>query len=246
MTTVRDGRSVSNPTANQTSQPQHTYTHIMASGFLCGGALGGMLTGKSSSVPSLALSSSRTRGNIHRRSLRMVANASGAAGAGSAAGGDSSDSFSGEWPMAWSLASYEDLGEYYEKQVLKEEGMGGHFLADVMSTELYTTKPEDEVASLTELFKDHTGLPVLDGEGRLIGVISKRDIQDKPPTTTVAECMSSPPIAAKPSMTVADAACLMLKHKIHRVPIVDKTAKVIGMVTRTDIFTALEAETSLA
>lgn len=43
-----------------------------------------------------------------------------------------------------------------------------------------------------------------------------------------------------------DAACLMLKHKIHRIPVVDKNAQVIGMVTRTDIFTALEAESPAA
>lgn len=33
----------------------------------------------------------------------------------------------------------------------------------------------------------------------------------------------------------------MLKHKVHRIPVVDSQAQVIGMVTRTDIFTALEA-----
>jgi len=57
--------------------------------------------------------------------------------------------------------------------------------------------------------------------------------------------MSTPPIAAKASSRVADAACLMLKHKIHRIPVVDKRATVIGIVTRTDIFTALEAEVSM-
>lgn len=147
--------------------------------------------------------------------------------------------------MAWSLASYEDLGEYYERQLLKEEGMGGHNLGDVMSTELFTTRPNDTIDTVAKLFEDHTGLPVLDDDNRLIGVVSRRDVKDKPPTTKVSECMSTPPIAAKPSSTVADAACLMLKHKIHRIPIVDKSAKVIGMVTRTDIFTALEAETSI-
>lgn len=58
--------------------------------------------------------------------------------------------------------------------------------------------------------------------------------------------MSTPPIAAKPTARVADAACLMLKHKVHRIPIVDKHAKVIGFVTRTDIFEALEAETEIS
>lgn len=37
----------------------------------------------------------------------------------------------------------------------------------------------------------------------------------------------------------------MLKHKVHRIPIVNEKAVVIGFVTRTDIFEALEAETEL-
>jgi CBS-domain-containing membrane protein len=40
----------------------------------------------------------------------------------------------------------------------------------------------------------------------------------------------------------ADAAALMLKHKVHRIPVVDNEAHVIGMVTRTDIFKALEQD----
>lgn len=33
----------------------------------------------------------------------------------------------------------------------------------------------------------------------------------------------------------------MLKHEVHRIPIVDADARVVGMVTRTDIFKALGA-----
>lgn len=49
--------------------------------------------------------------------------------------------------------------------------------------------------------------------------------------------MSSPPIAARASAKVADAAGLMLKHKVHRIPVVNSRAELIGIVTRTDIFT---------
>ena len=49
--------------------------------------------------------------------------------------------------------------------------------------------------------------------------------------------MSSPPIAARASARVADAAGLMLKHKVHRIPVVNARAELVGIVTRTDIFT---------
>lgn len=58
--------------------------------------------------------------------------------------------------------------------------------------------------------------------------------------------MSSPPIAARPDNKVADAAVMMLKHKVHRIPVVDKNAHLVGIVTRTDIFTALANETGVA
>ena len=64
--------------------------------------------------------------------------------------------------------------------------------------------------------------------------------------STVNDVMSKPPIAAKPDNKVADAACLMLKHKVHRIPVVDSQAQLVGIVTRTDIFTALANETGSA
>ncbi|ONK70953.1 uncharacterized protein A4U43_C04F3210 [Asparagus officinalis] len=39
---------------------------------------------------------------------------------------------------------------------------------------------------------------------------------------------------------IAEAAALMLKKKIHRIPVLNKDQRVVGMVTRTDIFQALE------
>ena len=64
--------------------------------------------------------------------------------------------------------------------------------------------------------------------------------------STVSDVMSKPPIPAKPDNKVADAACLMLKHKVHRIPVVDNKAQLVGIVTRTDIFTALANETGSA
>jgi CBS domain-containing protein len=54
--------------------------------------------------------------------------------------------------------------------------------------------------------------------------------------------MSHPPVAAAPTSTINDAACLMLKYKVHRIPVVDAGKRCIGMVTRTDVFTALAVE----
>lgn len=49
-----------------------------------------------------------------------------------------------------------------------------------------------------------------------VGVLSKKDLQRAGASSQVKDVMSSPPIAAKPDNKVADAACLMLKHKVCR------------------------------
>eukprot|EP00210_Caulerpa_lentillifera_P004745 g4529.t1 len=122
--------------------------------------------------------------------------------------------------------------------------MGSYHLTDIMTKDLILTSPSTTRKELEVLFKEHTGLPVVDKKGRLLGVVSRSDLNRQ--GEVVKDLMSSPPIAAKPNARVADAACLMLKHKVHRIPIVDQDATVIGFVTRTDIFEALEAETEIS
>jgi len=45
---------------------------------------------------------------------------------------------------------------------------------------------------------------------------------------------------------VEQAAVVMLKYKVHRLPVVDDSAKLIGIVTRTDIFSAMEHDLGMA
>lgn len=59
-----------------------------------------------------------------------------------------------------------------------------------------------------------TGVPVVKSESdmTLVGVLSKKDLSK--PGKVVRDVYSSPPVAARPDSKVADAACLMLKHKV--------------------------------
>ena len=59
-----------------------------------------------------------------------------------------------------------------------------------------------------------TGVPVVKSETdkTLVGVLSKKDLSK--PGKLVKDIWSSPPIAARPETKVAEAACLMLKHKV--------------------------------
>ncbi|KAF6253089.1 hypothetical protein COO60DRAFT_1549247 [Scenedesmus sp. NREL 46B-D3] len=142
------------------------------------------------------------------------------------------------WPMQWQLPSLEDVGDYFQQHVLKNQAQEGARLEEVMSRQIICVTQNIPLAQLTNTFKKVSGVCVVDDEKRLIGVVSRKDLSRE--GTTVREVMSSPPVACKADATVRDAAALLLKHKVHRVPIVDADARVVGMVTRTDIFTAPE------
>ncbi|QDZ19329.1 CBS domain-containing protein [Chloropicon primus] len=144
---------------------------------------------------------------------------------------------SGEWPANWSLASYEDVGEYYAGQVLKEQEQNN--VSGVMTTNILTAEPTSSVESVRKLFDHVSGVPVVDSEGTCVGIISKKDLDKK--GSTVSQIMSAPARTIKKNNSVGEAAAIMLKYKVNRLPVVNKGGEVIGIVSRTDIFTALES-----
>uniref|UniRef100_A0A0D6R7I3 CBS domain-containing protein n=1 Tax=Araucaria cunninghamii TaxID=56994 RepID=A0A0D6R7I3_ARACU len=149
---------------------------------------------------------------------------------------------SGEWPENFSMLNYEDLSSYLEPMIFKAEAQPSAFLGDVMSTTIYAARADQLLEEVDHNFEYVSGLPVIDNDLKCIGVFSKKDKAkaSKGLKSTVGEVMSSPAITLSAEKTVLDAAVLMLKSKIHRIPIVNDKGQVVGMVTRTDIFSALE------
>merc|ERR1712048_363950 len=64
---------------------------------------------------------------------------------------------SGEWPANWSLASYEDVGEYYAGQILKEEQ--SHNVSGIMHTNIVTASPTDAIKSVEAILNNVAGVP---------------------------------------------------------------------------------------
>ncbi|CAN6227332.1 unnamed protein product, partial [Urochloa humidicola] len=153
---------------------------------------------------------------------------------------------SGEWPENFSLLSYADLRAYLESQITTAGEMSpAAKLGDVMSRSVQVAMPGQRLAEVEAFFaaRQFSGLPVVDEEGRCVGVVSKKDKAKAPNgmQSTVGEVMSSPAITLTPEKTVLEAAALMLKEKVHRIPVVNEQQIVIGIITRTDVFQALEA-----
>lgn len=136
-------------------------------------------------------------------------------------------------------------------------------IQDAMTTEIVTTTPEASLKDAArELAKHHvSGLPVVDAEGVVVGVISEADIVAKevddtprgsllqrflegPPVDdrfyarTVGEAMSSPALTIARDRPLAQAASTMLAEGINRLPVVDTKGRLVGLVTRGDLVRA--------
>lgn len=84
---------------------------------------------------------------------------------------------SGEWPVNWSLASYEDVGEFFKNSLFKEDA--GNLLKDVMATSLKSVTPDTTLDSIGDLFDSISGVPVTKSQSdkTLVGVMSKKDLK---------------------------------------------------------------------
>ncbi|XP_029123552.1 uncharacterized protein [Elaeis guineensis] len=174
---------------------------------------------------------------------------------------------SGEWPDNFSLLVYDDFRAYLDSQAIthKRKLWPSSLLGEVMSTPLRVAMADQMLEEIDHHFELVSGLPVVDSELRCVGMVSKNDrarasngkllpvsfqkhlisfefkLMRSLLKTKVGEVMSSPAITLSPRKTVKDAAALMLRMKIHRIPILNEEGQVIGMVTRSDVFQALEA-----
>jgi acetoin utilization protein AcuB len=86
-------------------------------------------------------------------------------------------------------------------------------------------------------------LPVLDSEGRLAGIVAERDLllaayHYLGATVDIGEVMHADVVTATPDLPVTDAALLMAGHSIGGLPVVDRTGRVVGILTETDVFRA--------
>ncbi|RYJ01902.1 MAG: CBS domain-containing protein, partial [Actinomycetales bacterium] len=110
-----------------------------------------------------------------------------------------------------------------------------------MITDPVTVSPEATLAELDALCGTYrvSGLPVVDADRRLLGIITNRDLRFVPAaefeTRRVREIMTAMPLVTAPvGIDRDDAAALLAKHKIEKLPLVDDAGVLQGLITVKD------------
>ena len=145
---------------------------------------------------------------------------------------------------------------------------------DIMTKDVITVQPETEIVQAAKLLLEHhiNGLPVVDKEGRMKGIICQSDLvvqQRKIPlpsffimldsfipltssktikkelqkmsAITVKDAMTPDPITVGPETGLEDIATMMVKHKIHTLPVLDQ-GRIVGIIGKEDILRTLMSD----
>ncbi|MCX5231797.1 CBS domain-containing protein [Streptomyces sp. NPDC006553] len=114
-------------------------------------------------------------------------------------------------------------------------------VADLMTPTAVAVQPGTSFKEIARLLDEYgiTAVPVVDDENRPVGVVSEADLlrrhtaKDGP--STAEAMMSSPVVTARPSWTAVEAARLMERHRVKRLPVVDAEGRLIGVLSRSDL-----------
>jgi CBS domain-containing protein len=136
-------------------------------------------------------------------------------------------------------------------------------VSDLMTKDVVSTTPETSLRDAASLLVEHriSGLPVVSTAGEVVGVLSEADIlvkadggrsrhrllgwllepdlgvEDKIRAETVGEAMSAPPVTITAQRSVHEAAHLMVRENVNRLPVLDHD-RLAGILTRADVVRA--------
>jgi IMP dehydrogenase len=102
----------------------------------------------------------------------------------------------------------------------------------------YTIKETASLKDAKKMMMDYgvSGLLVEENGKRLAGIITQRDITlEKNGNRNVTDLMSKDVITAKEGTTIEQAKEILHKHRIEKLPVVDATRRIVGLITSKDI-----------
>ncbi|MBP2134598.1 IMP dehydrogenase [Methanomicrobium sp. W14] len=110
---------------------------------------------------------------------------------------------------------------------------------DFIERDVLTVKSNATVSDVDNLMKERNigGLPVMEG-GKIIGIVSRRDLRGIIPSRSsenIKNVMTKSPITVQEPVKIEDALEVMYSNKVERLPVVNSSGSLIGIITMQDI-----------
>lgn len=125
-----------------------------------------------------------------------------------------------------------------------------HTVRDWMSSPVVVVDPDSSVSHTMTLMRRrgiHSVVVDISDKNPVYGIATTTDISEKivaedrnPAEITVREIMSGPIITGKAEWTLKECSRIMHEHNFHHLPIADEHGILVGMISATDIFMAVE------
>lgn len=127
-------------------------------------------------------------------------------------------------------------------------------IAEIMTRDVHTCTPADTLATAAQIMweNDCGSVPVVDREGRLVGIITDRDLAMAAQLqgvalreTSVLSAMARDVKACSPQDTPATVQAMMQQYRIRRLPVLDAERRVVGIVTLGDLAYIMSSQQTL-
>ncbi len=125
-----------------------------------------------------------------------------------------------------------------------------HTVREWMSTPVVVVDPDTSVSHAMTLMRRrniHSLVVDISERNPAYGIVTTTDIRDKivasgrnPANTHVRDIMSGPIITGSADWTLMECSRVMQEHKFHHLPIADEHGTLVGLISATDIFMAVE------
>lgn len=115
---------------------------------------------------------------------------------------------------------------------------------DVMQRRVETLSSQMTMDEAVQAFSrsHHRGFPVVDANGRLVGIVTQTDLalyteRQLPGNIPLARVMTPKPVTVNPEASLADVLYLLNRYQLSRLPVTDGR-KLVGIITRSDLIRA--------
>lgn len=147
-----------------------------------------------------------------------------------------------ESQLAIAIAREGGIGVIHKNMSIDEQARQVHAVKRAengMITDPVTIKRGSTVLDALNIMHEYKigGIPVVDDEKNLVGIVTNRDLRfERDNTKLIDEVMTTKNlVTTSQSTNLEEAADILQRHKIEKLPVVDKQGKLVGLVTYKDI-----------